>query len=253
MKHNKLLLTISILLSAAVFMVNVCFSTEIPINPITPSIKDKIKQTADSIKTLEDDLGPKVKELEKTYTTYKQTCKDKQNDRGCIEMENQITQKYKEVLESLNTKIPKLKNELKNSAQELGMSIIRKTRTKDIKEIYEHISGKSKLPKIRGPLSRKLNEILKLVGVNKGNISLLELSLMTQADMISAIEILDYLEANIQRQIILIEMGQQFADLSPEMVQIMRGVSELIGFNNTEFDFEIEEDEEISSPDDWRK
>lgn len=228
-----------------------CLAREVPINPITPDIRNKLKKSTELISKVEDTLAPKVTELEKIYRTYKETCKDGGKDRGCVEIQNQLRQRYREVLANMTEKLPKVKESILSTAKDLGHSIKTKTRRKDIKELYEEVSKKGTLPKIRGPLSKKLSELLQVMGPYSSNVSVLELSLRTQADLISATQYLEYLEAKISHQMVLVDMVQDFGVLSPGMASVMRGVSELFGYD-VDFDAPIVEEQQTAT-DDWRK
>ncbi len=224
---------------------------EVPINPITPDIRSKLKESTELISKVEDSLAPKVNELEKIYRTYKETCEKGKDDRGCLEIQNQLRQRYREVLANMTEKLPEVKKTVFSTARELGHSIKTKTQRKDLKELYRDVSKKGTLPKIRGPLSKKLSELLQVMGPYSANVSVLEMSLRTQADLISATEYLEYLEAKMSHQMVLVDMVQDFGVLSPEMASVMRGVSELFGYD-VEFDAPLLETQEAAS-DDWRK
>jgi hypothetical protein len=58
------------------------FAREVPINPITPDIRAKLKESTELIGKVEDKLAPRVKEMEKVFRTYRETCKGGGNDRG---------------------------------------------------------------------------------------------------------------------------------------------------------------------------
>lgn len=223
---------------------------EVPINPITPDIRDKLKESAELVGTVEDGMAPKVSDLEKIYKTYVETCKDVGNDRGCVEIQDQIRAKYKAILSSMADDLPKLKQTVSMTAQDLGKSIRAKTHSKDIKDLYEHLAKKGSLPKIRGPLSKKLSELLKAMGRPNTNVSILELSLQTQADLISASEFLEYLEAEISRQVVVVDMVQDFGVLSPEMASVMKGVADVFGYD---VDFGPTISGDNGPEDDWRK
>lgn len=223
---------------------------EVLINPITPDIRDRLKKSTELVSKVEDGMAPKVSEMEKIYKTFKDSCEGNEKDRGCVEIQNQIGEKYKEILSTMSGELPKVKNAIASTARDLGMSIQSKTRNRDIKDLYENISRKGKLPKVRGPLSKKLSEFLKALGRPNANFSVLELSLQTQADMIAASEILEYLEAEISRQMVMVDVVQDFGVLSPQMASVMKGVANLFGY---EFDPGVWiEVEETTSGADWR-
>ena len=222
---------------------------EVMINPITPDIRNKLRESTLLVSKVEDSMAPKVNELEKIYKIYSETCKGNENDRGCVEMLNQIKVKYKEVLSAMESELPKVRHAISSTAHNLGASIKAKTRKRDLKELFSEVAQKGSLPKIRGPLSKKLSELLKAMGRPSTNVSILELSLRTQVDLISADEILEYLDAEVNRQIVMVDMLNGFGDFSPEMAMVMRGVSELFGYD---VDFgEINEEADPKS-DDWR-
>ena len=225
---------------------------EVLINPITPDIRDRLKQSTALVRGVEDTMAPKVANLEKLYQTYKETCQGNENDRGCIEIQNQIRETYKEFLVALGTDVPLIKQSVLSTADTLGQSIKARTHTKNLKEIYYgEVAKKGKLPVSRGPLSKKLSEILVAMGHPNMDISILEMSLRTQADLISAAEILEYLDAEISRQIVMVDIMEDFSALNPEMATVMRDVAELFGYD---VDFGYEEQLDAIDPaiDDWR-
>lgn len=243
---KKLLL---ILFFISFFVGDTALAKEVTINPITPDIRDKLRESTKLVSKVEDSMAPKVNDLEKIFKTYSQTCKGNENDRGCVEMQNQIREKYKEILSAMESGLPRVRRTISSTAQNLGQSIKAKTRKKDLKELFAGVSHKGTVPRIRGPLSKKLSELLKAMGRPSTNVSILELSLRTQADLISANEILEYLEAEISRQVVMIDMMKGFGDLSPEMATVMKGVSELFGYD---VDFWDIDEDTTPRTDDWR-
>lgn len=244
---KKLILSICCLLFATN---GAALAREVMINPITPDIRDRLRESTDLVSHVEDTMAPRVTDLEKIYKTYTETCKGKEEDRGCVEMQNQIREKYKEVLSAMESELPKVRLAVSSTAQSLGESIRTKTRNKDLNELFRGVSEKGTLPRVRGPLSKKLSELLKAMGRPSTNVSILELSLRTQADLISANEILEYLEAEINRQIVVVDMMQDFSVLSPEMASVMKGVAEIFGYD---VDFGDSDEEPEPKTDDWRK
>jgi len=240
----------TLLLLFLVMGIGTSLAREVPINPITPDIRAKLKESTELIGNVEDTLAPKVNDLEKIYRTYKETCKGGEKDRGCVEIQNQLRQRYREVLSEMTEKLPKVNETVLSTARDLGDSIKAKTRRKDLRELYNEVSKKGALPRIRGPLSKKLSELLQVMGPYSSNISVLELSLRTQADLISATEYLEYLEAKISHQMVLVDMDHDFGVLSQEMASVMAGVSDIFGFQ-ADFDAPIV-DERKTATDDWR-
>lgn len=223
---------------------------EVPINPITQDIREQLRESTELIGNVENNMAPKVAELEKIYKTYTETCKGKEKDRGCVEMQNQVRAKYKTILQTMVDEFPRVRESVFRTGQELGKSIKSKTHTKDLTSLLQDVSEKGALPKIRGPLSKKLSELLKAMGRPTTNVSILELSLRTQADMISATELLDFLDAEISRQLVVVDMMQDFGVLSPEMASVMKGVGEIFGYD-ADFGAPVVEDVNTAS-DDWQ-
>lgn len=243
---KKLISTLCFIL---IFVGGVVLAKEVMINPITPDIRDKLRESTDLVSKVEDSMAPKVSDLEKIYKTYNETCKGNENDRGCVEMQNQVREKVKGVLSAMESELPRVRRAISSTAQSLGQSIKAKTRQKDLSELFAEVSSKGTLPKIRGPLSKKLSELLNAMGRPTTNVSILELSLRTQADLISANEILEYLEAEVSRQVIMVDMMKGFGVFSPEMAAVMKGAAKLFGYD---WDFEDVIDETGPKTDDWR-
>jgi len=248
-RSQKMKKMISVVCFLVVITTGPAVAKEVPINPITGDIRNKLKSTTSLVSDVEDTMAPKVTRLAKIYKTYMDTCKGKEEDRGCAEIQNQIRERYKEVLSTMADRLPKVRDSVFSTARELGHSIKAKTRRKDLRELFERISKKGSFPKIRGPLSRKLSQLLKAMGSPDMNVSILELSLQTQADLIAATEYIEFLEAKISHQMVMVDMIQDFGVLSPEMASVMKGVSELFGYD---VEFEAPDVEDGSISDDWR-
>jgi len=241
--------------SILILWVSFAFSVEVPINPITENVKEKLKKSVELVSHVEDDMAPKVKNLEKIYKTYIDACKGRDGDRGCVEIKNQLSGRYEEVLQSMEKVVPEIQKAISSSATELGNSIHQKTRGKNVSELYQKLSKKRSLPKARGPLSAKLSNLLTAVGTSNSRRSILELSLQTQADLVSASEILDFLRIKVTQYMVMNDMGRSLPELSPEMVGVMKGVADLFGydveFGENEVITEAEHHSSITD-DDWR-
>lgn len=204
---------------------------EIPINPITPEVKDRLRESIKLVSTVEDKMAPSVTDLEKIMKSY-EPCKSKEKDRGCVEIKKQLGEKYKEVLDALGEQIPKVKSAVNSTADNLGLSIRNKTRRKEVRQLWEEVAKKKSIPRPKRdkPLSKKLYTLLEALGPGS-NMSILELSLQTQADLITSAEIIEYIEARVQHLSMIVDMGQELPIMSEEMAAVMQGVSELFGFD----------------------
>jgi SMC interacting uncharacterized protein involved in chromosome segregation len=204
-------------------------SKEVLINPITPDIKDRIKESVKLVGDVDSSIAPKVKDLEKIYEMYK-PCLQSPDDRGCVQLKEQVGEKYKAVLDAIGESLPKMRKSIETTARKLGESIQKKTRTKDMKSLYSHVSEKAQAPKVRGPLSKKLSKLLEALG-SSSKLSILELSLQTQGDMIAASETLEFLEGKISQLSLAVELGQEIPLINEEMAGVMKGVSDLFGYD----------------------
>ncbi len=250
---KKMLMVITIAGGLWISLTATVLGAEVPINPITPEIRDRLKESTELVGSVEDAMAPKVGDLETIYKTFNETCKGKEGDRGCVEIQNQLRQQYRDVLESMVANLPEVRKSISATARELGGSIKKKTMRKDVKELYQGLVEKGAPPKVRGPLSKKLSELLRAMGTAQHNVSILELSLRTQGDMIAASEMLDYLEAQVSSQLAVLDITTDLGVLSPEMASVMRGVAELFGYD-VEFGPEdmIHQGGGDYSEDDWR-
>jgi len=210
---------------------------EIPLFRIPSDVTDNLGETRKMLNDVQEKMATKVNDLDTLMKTYKETCKGDQNDAGCVEMVNQIKQKYLGVLKTLEAEMPKIKGTIDQTAEKLGRTLKAKTRSKSVKDLYYSVSKKRALPKSTGPLSKRLNDMVKLIrraGQGGGNISPLEMSLQTQADLIASSQALTYLESEITRQRLFVETAVSFGDLSPMIGSVMGGVAEI-------FDYDISE------------
>lgn len=205
---------------------------ELQINPITPEVKDKIRQSAEMVGSVDDQIAPAVMELEKLYRSY-EPCASSPGDRGCVQLRDQVRDQWKVVLQKIDEVLPRLKKTVGDTAQGLGASIQKQTRRQDIRSLYAGVSGKTALPKSRGPLSRKLARLIETLGTASDR-SILEASLQTQADLIAADATIGYMEGRVTHLLTLLEFENQLPILSDEMSDVMRGVADLFGY---EMDF----------------
>jgi len=204
-------------------------AAEVPINPITPDVQDKIKKSVRLVSDVDQAIAPKVKELETILKTY-EPCLQAPDDRGCVQLKDQVGEKYQEVLKAIEDALPEMKKAISATARGLGESIIKKTRTSDIKRIYDNVSAKEAIPKIRGPLSKKLSKLLEALG-GSSNQSVLELSLQTQADLIAASTILEYMEGKVRQLSTMVDLGRQLPIMNEDMATVMKGVADLFGYD----------------------
>ena len=236
----------------------ICFTfvtataAQVPINPITMDVKENIKKSVRVVSQIEDSMAPKVSEVAKLKKSY-EPCKGNESDKGCVAIKRDLGHQYAEVLRAVDDVLPNVQKSVNATANSLGVSIYDKTKRKDIKQLYDSISQKKNAPKARGPLSKKLNDLLVSLG-GGSNVSVLELSLRTQSDLVAAAEIVEFLQAKVSQLLLMVELGQELPILSPEMTEIMQGVANLFGY---EMDFGVEIEEPalgpgVSDGDDWR-
>ncbi len=236
MGRTRLISVISVFIAAFVLVGLVqAQKRDIPIFKIPPEVTDNLGKTREMLMQVQDSMATKVHDLETMLKTYKETCEGDTQDRGCAELLNQVKQQYLQVLKTLEKEMPKIKSTISQTADQLGKTLKAKTRYKSVKDLYENVSKKNALPPIRGPLSKKLNEIVSLMRKSRGgrDVSPLELSLQTQADLIASADAMNYLEAEITRQRLFVETVVSFGDLSPMIGSVMASVSEI-------FDYDIE-------------
>ncbi len=226
---HKLIFIIAIL---AVITAPTLQAREIPINPITGEVRDKLKESVRAVAEVDSNVEPMVKKLQKSFKSY-EPCADNATDRGCIELKKQVGEHYEAVLTSIARSVPELKKTLNSTAQELGRSIEKKTRRPDVRALYENISKKKSSPVARGPLSLKLKKLMEALGSGSSQ-SILEVSLQTQADLIAATSTLEMLEGKVNQLLVMVDLGQELPILSNEIAEVMQGVSELFGY---EMDF----------------
>jgi len=258
MKRTWLLALVLVALLICTLPVSAKTGKEIPLFRIPPEVTDNLSETRKMITQTQEKMASKVHDLDTLMKTYKETCRGDSTDQGCVEMVNQIKQKYLGVLKTLEQEMPKIKTTITQTADKLGSTLKAKTHTKSLKNLYESISSKRALPKTTGPLSKRLNEMVNLIrkaGQGGGNLSPLEMSLQTQADLVASTQALSYLESEITRQRLYVETVISFGDLSPMIGTVMGGVAEI-------FDYDIDagtegayEEVETTSPggggDEW--
>lgn len=228
---KKLAKTAATYFTGFVLTVNpmVAAAREIPINPITPDVQDKIRESYQVVSGIEEGVAPQFEKLEKALKENKE-CVQRPSDKGCSAIKAQIGESAKEVLEQVEVKLPEIKKAIGSTAKALGVSIHKKSGLKNIDDMYQDISKSSALPKSRGPLSARLGNILSIFG-SKSNTSILEMSLQTQADLIAATEMIDYLDLEISRLKTMIITDMDMGTINPDMAEVFSGVAELFGID----------------------
>jgi hypothetical protein len=114
---------------------------EVPINPITPDVKEKIKEPVKLVGNVDENVAPKVKDLENIFKMYT-PCKGRDDDKGCVQLKEQIGEKRGEVIKEIGASLPEMKQTITSTAQSLGGSIKAKTMRTDLKSLYENLSKK---------------------------------------------------------------------------------------------------------------
>ncbi|MFH1886096.1 MAG: hypothetical protein ABIM40_05305, partial [Pseudomonadota bacterium] len=222
-KRGLAMLGLALVLTVGPWFFQRLAHAEVPINPLSPEIRQQIRKTVEVVATVEDGMAPLVQDVATLMESY-QACQGNELDRGCVQIKDQLSAKYKAVVDKLGEAIPKVQGQLKPTAEKLGMSIDSQTQRAEVKQLYESIRPKKSLTDLpaRGPLSKKLSALLGAFGAGSGT-SPLEASLRTQADLASAADILDLLDARVGHLQLMIELGQDIPIMNEDMLAVMGG------------------------------
>ena len=207
---------------------------EIPLFRPPVGVTDNLGETTKMINETQDKMAEQVYEVDTLMSTYTDTCKGDSTDAGCVEMMNQIKQKFLGVLKTMEGELPKIRSTISQTAQKLGSALKKHTQNKSVKDLYKSVSEKSAIPTGKGALSKKLTQMLNLMRrTSKGgvsDISALEMNLQIQSDLIASEQVLSLLEAEISHQRMFVETAVNFADLSPAIGSVMDGMSEIFDY-----------------------
>ena len=207
----------------------------VPINPFTSEVRESLNKVKQDVSNVERNISPNAAKLEESMQDY-DACKNKE-DQGCVDMAKDVKTQYLQILKALDNKLPSIRENLSVSSSQLGKEWNKQTRNKSIKDIYSNnVRKKSQMPKLRGPLSKRLTQLADVFKKPFGNISLAEIAINTQADLMSSVEIIDFVETQISYQITMLETIDDMAIISPEIVKVMSKVQDVLDIE-TEFPY----------------
>ncbi|ACL03810.1 hypothetical protein Dalk_2116 [Desulfatibacillum aliphaticivorans] len=214
------------------FLAPPAMAGEIPINPVTPDIRDKVHESYQLVADVDKNVGPKIREMEKLWNSS-EPCREsgKEYDAGCVEIKRQIREKYIAILDGLEKSFPKIEGSLSQTSERLGRSIHNKTAGKTLEQVYQSTSGGPPVSQPQGMLSKKLYGMLKALSIDSDQ-SLLEVGLRYQSDLIDANEMLGILKAKVGQQLARAKLDMAMPEISDEMAIVLQGVSDFLGYDS---------------------
>lgn len=215
-------------------------ATGVQINPITRPIQDDLKKSAEIVKQMSGSVGPKLSEIEKSFKTYQEQCKDKSGEAACLTIKSQIKAQYEEFLADVNQNLDKAAAQLSETTTELGASIRKKTGQASLQDIYNQLDSRKKVIVPKGPLSQSISQMAEAF-ISNSNTSPIEMSVHYQADLLSAQALIAQIQQGVSNQLIMAGMPD-FNVFNSEMVGVIKSIAkDIIGYD-TEFIDQIDVD-----------
>ncbi len=201
------------------------------------TVVENIKETGEAAKQMEKNLQTIIQDLETQMALYRASnCEGADADSGCADIARQMTDKYMEMLEQMDSQLPTMENSVKLThgslekriKQEMGMKMTPR-------QLQKMLGGRqvAQKPRRRGTsprLSEKFRRYYELVAMSPSqsgnNLSLVASEIYL--DTGEVLELITMTRSEISRAKILAELNQIYGIISPEMYDTVAGVREII-------------------------
>ncbi|WP_321419124.1 hypothetical protein [uncultured Desulfobacter sp.] len=200
------------------------------INLFPSDVQEHISHTGTMAKDMETALKGVIEKLDTQTKLYREIGCDNSDDPGCMEIKKQIGDHYKDMLEIMESSLPKMRQTMaatgrgieKRIKKELG----RKTSPSGIQKLLSG-GGQPKVVKSRVSLSSRFAKYYDMIK-SGGGTSIASLASEIYLDSRAVMETIDLMEQEIQRQKMVIVVEGQWGTVTPEMVSMVNTVKEIV-------------------------
>jgi hypothetical protein len=210
------------------------------INLFPTSVVESLSETSRTARDMESSMYEVVVKLEKQKQAYDSTHCDNSDDRGCIELRKAIRGSYKEMLDVMQSSIPKMRSSLDATATSMGASlrsqIGRKMTPGDVQRILAGRSASNQamvrpgaVPARQGKLSKMFSRYYELVKRGgKQSDALPVLASQIYLDSMQSLYFLDLIEAEIGSQSTELVLELEWGELTDQISATVTDVKTLL-------------------------
>jgi len=196
-------------------------------------IVQNIKQTSEVAGAMEQSLKDIISRLEKQEELFKAAhCDTDGKDMGCEQLRSQLADSYLEMLDLMEERLPKIEQSLKSTHKSLQKRIYKqmgKNRTAaGLQDLVKKSANPSHSPTLgKRALSKRVSKYYALVrNGSQGSLSVVAAELYLDSNEV--IELISLIREEIGRSRLMVEIGQTWGIVSPEMQTTVQGVKSTI-------------------------
>lgn len=200
------------------------------LNLFPRNVTEQLRSTGKAAKAMENDLKGVITELEKQMKLHKASGCENSNDPGCEAIAGQISTKYGEMLDIMEQSLPEIKSSVKSTHEGVEKNIRKELGKKSTPADIQRMLSAKETPKVyngRFSLSKRFAKYHKMIA-SHGQNNLATLAAEIYLDTSEVIRLIDLMEGEISRQSTIIELGNMYGTLTPEMTKTVSGVKTLI-------------------------
>lgn len=200
------------------------------LNLFPSDVTEYLTRTGATAKNMEGSLKGVIQKLETQRTLYEQTGCEGSGDPGCAEMTAQMGDTYLEFLGIIEDSLPAMKSSVratnKGIEKNLRREVGKKTSPADIQRLLSD-NGKPEVFNGRYSLSSRFAKYHAMI-TRGGSTTLATLASEIYLDSGAVLNMIGMMEAEIPQQRAIIELGRLYGTLTPEMVETVDAIKEVI-------------------------
>jgi len=213
------------------FTLNQAAAASKPTLNLFPSdVTENLSNTGTVAKQMEKSLKGTIQTLDAQKKLYDQTGCDGSSDPGCDELTKQMGDQYMEILNIMKVSLPEMKQSIsathngieKNLRKEVG----KKTSPADIQRLLGK-NGKPKVFQGKYSLSSRFAKYHAMISRGSNN-TLATLAAEIYLDSGEVLNMIGLMEAEIAQQETMIQLGQMYGTLTPQMIGTVDAIKGVI-------------------------
>jgi hypothetical protein len=202
------------------------------------TVVENIRQTGETAKSMEAGLHDIINNLEQQITLFKESkCEGAKNDEGCADISRQMGETYKQMLDTMESRLPAMEqsvNITRDSLQkriysELGQKMTPRQLQKMIQANLNK-EKRDKKHKKQGRLSEKFKQYYHMVAMAGGRAgeSLAVVAAEIYLDTEEVSRLIALTQDEIGRAKLMIDLNQSYGSLTPEMISMVSSVKSIL-------------------------
>ena len=200
------------------------------INLFPQDVRSLLSETHDVSQQMETELKGIIAGFQQQTELYKSANCEGSSDAGCKQIKDQIFDRYKSMLEVMETHLPAMSRNIEATAKSMGKTLRGKVGKKMSPFALQDLLNSKKQPSViqgRFSLSQRLARYHQLIAAN-GSQTVADLAAEIYLDSTEAAKWMDIIFADIQRQKVFIDQQDFLFALSDEAMGTVESVKSLL-------------------------